>query len=358
MSHKIASILYGNHYYLLDHLAPICEMLNIPLFLTDQQVLEIANTYYPSLIASIKNPRDLTIASIDSEYEALLQCTSFLPNQKQLFKLLCNKDMKLIVCPHGNSDKGYIDPFMQAYTYVDLALLYGNQMIDFFKKKNLTVQKSISMGNIRLSYYKKNKEFLDELTEKNIFSHLQKDIPNIFYAPTWNDEEDLSSFCDLTDHLIDQLPSKYNLLIKPHPKLKDSDVSTYYRVLQNKKNVFVIEDFPLIYPILSKVDLYIGDFSSIGYDFLYFQKPMIFFDKKNRDPKNDPSLFLHKCGSNLSDLSNIYDLVEKMLQNNPFKQIQRTTYEYAFGNNDCLENNDLHIKIHKELFTDVHCRLP
>lgn len=36
-----------------------------------------------------------------------------------------------------------------------------------------------------------------------------------------------------------------------------------------------IEDFPPIYPLLAQMDLYIGDMSSIGYDFLSFKRPMI-----------------------------------------------------------------------------------
>ncbi len=45
------------------------------------------------------------------------------------------------------------------------------------------------------------------------------------------------------------------------------------------KNVVLIEDFPLVYPLLAATDIYLGDVSSIGYDFLMFNRPMFLSNK-------------------------------------------------------------------------------
>src|SRR5438105_1920604 len=74
------------------------------------------------------------------------------------------------------------------------------------------------------------------------------------------------------------------------------DPDHYYKVMPektSKHNLLFITDFPLIYPLLAKTDIYLGDVSSIGYDFLFFQKPMFFFNPFS-SKKSSPQHVMHE----------------------------------------------------------------
>jgi len=48
------------------------------------------------------------------------------------FSNINKKNMKLILCPHGNSDKGHIKKCkMQAYANQDMVFLYADHMMTF-----------------------------------------------------------------------------------------------------------------------------------------------------------------------------------------------------------------------------------
>ena len=58
---------------------------------------------------------------------------------------------------------------------------------------------------------------------------------------------------------------------------------------------WVLIEFPYIYPLLEFCDIYLGDCSSVGYDFLHLNRPMYFLNPHNRD-SNHNSCFLHQYG--------------------------------------------------------------
>ena len=99
--------------------------------------------------------------------------------------------------------------------------------------------------------------------------------------------------------------------------------------------VSFILDFPPIFPLLAISDIYIGDFSSIGYDFLGFNKPMFFLNQPKRDPKTDPGLYLYQCGIEIrpDEYPTIYDIIKKSLPQDSFLfgKIRKEIDEYTFG---------------------------
>jgi CDP-glycerol glycerophosphotransferase (TagB/SpsB family) len=217
----------------------------------------------------------------------------------------------------------------------DMVFLYGDHMKNLLKTLNVfsNLKNHTTVGNYRLSYYKNFKNFYDTLIDTEIFSKLDPNKKTILYAPTWKDSENSSSFFFVLNKLIEKAPSNYNLIIKPHPNLEDKNPVEFYKIFPTQllPNIFWLQDFPLIYPLLNKCDIYLGDFSSIGYDFLYYQKPMFFIDPFDRDPQKDPSLFLHSCGNQIktTDLDNIFTVIEKN-QNSNFQEKQKKLYDLTF----------------------------
>ena len=69
--------------------------------------------------------------------------------------------------------------------------------------------------------------------------------------------------------------------------------------LTELNDTLVLPFYPLIYPLLNRCDLYLGDHSSVGYDVLPFEKPMVFLNPTSRS-LSDKSTLLFQCGQTLS----------------------------------------------------------
>lgn len=74
--------------------------------------------------------------------------------------------------------------------------------------------------------------------------------------------------------------NNYKVIIKMHPfvaeKLRD-DLSSYQKQDIDLTNLIIYESHMDIYPILKHCDLLISDYSSVYFDFLYVNKPIVFF---------------------------------------------------------------------------------
>jgi len=120
-------------------------------------------------------------------------------------------------------------------------------------------------------------------------------------------------------------------MIKLHPFLAEDDPAQVFQITahyENHDSVIFVDDFPVIYPLLNRCSLYLGDYSSIGYDFLSFDKPLYFLNRTNSSP-------LHACGLELPEpwkgklcpfLMETLELNEKN-----YSSQRKKIYRYAFG---------------------------
>ncbi|NDD58597.1 MAG: hypothetical protein EBZ47_04985 [Chlamydiae bacterium] len=299
---RAAGLLYGNDLHYLDHLAPLCSLLEIPLFVTEESIKDLCQDYYQNLEAVYKNYHVIA-DELTRSFDVLFHCSAR-PFFDQIFFLaqkLYNKKMHTIWCPHGNSDKGWSLYFMEALKHEVYALLYGDKMIDFLREKNVlrAIKNYAIIGNYRKLYFDLHKPFYDRVLQKKISSRLQKNTLNILYAPTWNDGENSSSFFDAFPLLAKNLPDDFSLIVKLHPNLRKQNSKEIEKELykyEDHSRILFLEDFPAIYPLLAFTDIYLGDASSIGYDFLFFNKPMFFLNQNLKNPISDPGAFLYRCG--------------------------------------------------------------
>lgn len=332
---KTACVNFSDTFHLLDHIAPLAYILDIPFFLNDENNYKILKKYYPFVKSYLKD--NLSYDFLANNFDSLISCNYWFIEDKLALENIKNKNIKLIFCPHGNSDKGHINPAnIKAFAIQDALLLYGDHMINLLKTLNVfeNLKEYRIIGNYRLGFYKKFKEFYDQIADEKIFSKLNSKNKTILYAPTWRDNENSTSFFKILNKLIKTIPPHFNLIIKPHPNIEKTQPVDFYQNFPKSlpSNVFWLDDFPMIYPLLNKCDIYLGDFSSIGYDFLYFQKPMFFLDPFERDHKTNPSLFLYQCGLQIkkNDWDNIFSYIENN-QMKDFKNKQNEIYEFAFG---------------------------
>jgi len=326
----------GRDSRLLDHIAPISALLDIPLLLTDEANYELAQKYYPKTKTRYVDHAEFTLFDLAKEYDLFLQCTFWNQEMTSFFKGLY-PHLRFAYCPHGNSDKGHQKPMMEEILRQDIVFLYGEHMIERLKKQNLweKIPPHALTGNYRHAFYRSNQAFYDDLAQKEVFSKLNPDNPTILYAPTWNDEESSTSFYAVCKQLLSQLPKHYNLILKIHPLLEDMDPAAYYAALPaetDRDNFLLLKDFPTIFPLLAETDIYLGDTSSIGYDFLYFQKPMFFFNPFAELQQNHPSLFLYQCGLAVTG-EDIFGFIEKNLSyfDSAAQNRQKKIAAFAFG---------------------------
>ncbi|MEA2019414.1 MAG: CDP-glycerol glycerophosphotransferase family protein [Campylobacterota bacterium] len=161
--------------------------------------------------------------------------------------------------------KQLILPYKEYVNNPSLLLALSTQSQNIFSKAFRVDKSSVKItGYPRNDILVKNKEKVDSK------------IQNIIYMPTFRNKSVLEF--DIT--LIDNFLSKKGLMfyIKIHPFDKLSSLAL--TKIDNSKNIFILE-VDDIYEKLSDFDILITDYSSIYFDYLLLNRPIIFapFDK-------------------------------------------------------------------------------
>ncbi len=314
----------------LDHLAPLCSLLDIPLITDVKRIYIACKKYYPMVNIHLQEGIDFSLEYLANNFDTIITSSRFYAKELQLLLQTLGTDMRFIFCPHGNSDKGILNPEMDPFQDQETAFIYGNQMRERIESLSCKPNQLIEIGNYRLHFYLKYKDRYDKIIEEEIISFFKEKRNVVLYAPTWQDMESSSSYFSVIDLLLKQVDDSFNLIVKPHPLLKEKYPSHLIRLTEKYRNhqrVLILEDFPLIYPLLNIVGIYLGDFSSIGYDFLYFQRQMLFCNPRKR---SDKGCFLHQCGITLKeDLSDFSSNIS--LNKNGFFKIQKEIYQNTFS---------------------------
>jgi len=266
---KAAGLIFDSSIHYLDHLAPFCALLKWPLIITEPQIQELAERFYPGL--EIIESSVMNIRQTLQSFSHLVTCAPRPLITASLGPISC----RTIWLPHGNSDKGRISPYFEALREEELALIYGQKMADFLKEKEAQPP-VIRIGQYRYRYYQKWRSFYDALP----IVPFSKKQPTILYAPTWEDSENNCSFWNAFPQIAKQLPDSLNLLVKLHPNTAAEHAPRIERLIGKHESGHLqfLLDFPPILPLLNRIDYYLGDRSSIGYDFLRFNRPLFFLD--------------------------------------------------------------------------------
>lgn len=318
----------------LDHLGVLCILFGIPLAVTDERVYETARRFYPELDVHLCSWNDLSLDSLSEHADILLGCGKFWAETLlPALECVCKKRMRLVFCPHGNSDKGR----NVKHPAQDISLYYGDHMLELLKTTGAasSIGHLVRTGNYRCQFYLDRRPFYDALADELVF--LPKNKKTILYAPTWPNKENPSSVFELSSQIVEQLTPSFTLLVKWHPLLEEFYPGLTYQFLgrfEGRPGVHFISDFPAIYPLLNRVDGYLGDFSSIGYDFLYFDRPLYFL------PPMGSNVFgpLFKCGITLAH-NKFSEILEKTWEENQhgYHAARKDLYKHAFGEQRTIE---------------------
>ena len=265
---KTAALLFGKDTHHVDHLAPFCSLFELPLFFTDETLFHLARNQYENLTAYLE-PSTSVCMSIAKHFDQLittlpkaLVAPLFLVEQTVLQKKLAT-----FWLPHGASDKKNL----AALEEEDHLLVYGEKMKRLLPEK--VQHKTTLIGNFRYRYFLQHAPFYETLLQNTFIFGKE----NYLFAPSWEEKE----IPFWVESLIERKPEHVHLFLKLHPN------TTISEVLQEKyrahKKVTFMDTFTPIYPLLSKMDRLFTDISSIGYDFLTFDRPIHFTTTKQED---------------------------------------------------------------------------
>lgn len=110
------------------------------------------------------------------------------------------------------------------------------------------------------------------------------DRRTLIYCPTWRKGgiSSIELFLDDRD-AIQQLTDRYNLAVKPHPNIFSPSRPYFDQSIVDRLES--IPDIRLIrsgnvMPWFAQADLFIGDISAAGYEWLYFNRPSVFLNPR------------------------------------------------------------------------------
>lgn len=329
-------MIYGDVEHYIDHMAPLCALLNIPLVTNELRIRDIISKFYPAVTVFYWDYLNFPWQLVKN-FDVVFYCSlrGDFKSEFQLQQDILQKEVKTIWCPHGNSDKGRHQYFMEALQEEIAVLLYGRKMFDYIIDKGVSPKNFHFLGNYRYYYYLQCKSFYDGQI-KEILGEKKK--TTILYAPTWHDCENSCSFNEVKSYLLNHVPHDMRLIVKLHPNTFSQYWLETEQLLEEYKNnndIVFLKDFPCIYPLLDYVDVYLGDMSSVGYDFLIFNRPMFFLNKNLRNKNQDLGLYLYSCGEEIlpTRYERIYEIIRTYLEKKRKKHVafQKKTYEYTFG---------------------------
>jgi hypothetical protein len=334
----------------IDHLVPLCQIMGIPLMSTSPWIYELIQLYYPEMPLIYDEGEDHSLNQVLEGYEVLFYVDHYRKHDGsfQFGEHFYQGPARSVCGLHGNSDKKRNLYWIERFTDEDVSLVYGQHMLDFLEEKNVLhrLKNCIVTGNYRREYYHQHKEFFDRQMKHFLFPKNGK--KTLLYAPTWTHpckkwawRADYSNFFEEYPFILDEIPQDFQVLVKLHPLLvhiypdRVEEIKARY---EGREEISFISELPLIYPLLEGVDCYLGDYSSVGYDFLSFNRPLFFLESAGRRPQTDKGVYLHQCGVQISrkDLSQFYSIIRKKLDKDPFSEIRMETDRYAFGERKSL----------------------
>lgn len=338
---KCVALNYASRIHYNDHLAPISVVMGIPILVVDQVDNSVCKQYYPETEIIFMEYHDFNPEYLIQNYDAIFDSDLWdrrvFKEKFHPFELKYGKRIRNVHVPHGFSDKNF---YLKKSAMEDITLIYGQNMLDMLKEEGVLelLNAYVRTGNYRYTYYMRHQAFFTDIIEKEVLSHFDKKRKVILYAPTWMDLEESTTFFDSIGFILDDIPEEYNVIVKPHPRLELDDTAGYYQILGKYKDhprIHFLTEFPLVYPILEITDIYIGDMSSIGYDFLLYNRPMFFLNKRNLNLKTQRQSFLYRCGVDIKkhQFSRLYAIIESHLKDDDEKygKIRADLYDYTFG---------------------------
>ncbi|NJL43476.1 MAG: hypothetical protein HC856_03160 [Pseudanabaena sp. RU_4_16] len=168
----------------------------------------------------------------------------------------------------------------------------------------------------------------------------ENDKKTIIYCPTWR-KENISSieiFLNSPD-AIARLTQDYNLIVKPHPNIFNPDRQFYDQSIVDRlhqlPNIQLIQSGNVM-PWFAQADLFVGDISAAGYEWLYYNKPMVFLNPQPGVLQASTDVasmtYLWQCGEVCDRMQQLKQFVDENLRSDRYQAIRETLLHYSVFN--------------------------
>lgn len=234
-------------------------------------------------------------------------------NSNFLVKYLSSKQKKIQLW-HGI-------PLKRMNKLVDVIYDYHVSTSDFVNETSLSsviqAKKHLDFGYPRNDLLQKEHENLDLLFVDLKVYNLAKDNKVVVYMPTHREstpsfENNRPESLPLNLEKLNDFIKKQNVffILKLHPFVS--------KLYENKdfSNIIFYESQSDIYPILKYTDILITDYSSVYFDFLFLDKPIVFFDYDYEEYSSNMNGFVYEYEKNApGEKVKTQDELEKCIEN-------------------------------------------
>lgn len=305
------------HPHHVEHLAPWCEIMGMPMLVDARPETLAAARCYPGLAFAstpglVATP-DLRAFAREARARApRVVFVSELFERWHLRELFGGaRPARVVYVPHGFSEKR--QDWARETAYQDVAVLYGehayDQLLDFGVAAAL--ERPFFSGDVRRAYHRRHAAHFRAST--GALAALPRAERTLLYAPTWTDAIRSSSFFDAFAAFVEGMPASWCLIAKLHPRLeRHADVIDTLALRARGRDVHLVRGSPLTHPWLDLADAYVGDMSALAYDFLASGRPMFFTNATAGTAADAKDSRLFGCGTVIpperyGDLARIVD---------------------------------------------------
>jgi len=288
----------------IEHLAPWCEALGIPLLLPEVPDLVPAAVAYPGVrvdrVAGWAMPEAIGRlgAAVRQRAPRVLLYSDLFGRSALRALFGGQRDApRVVYVPHGFSEKR--QDWARATAFQDVAVLYGQHAFDQLVALGVAgyLHHFILSGNLRRAYHERHAAWFRARLEPLGLTGPPADR-TLVYAPTWQDAIGSSSFFRAFAAFVTALPAGWRLVVKLHPHLEHfASTLDELATLTRGRDVHLVRASPLTYPFLDLADAYVGDMSSLAYDYLASGRPMFFTNATAGTPTDAAPSRLFACGT-------------------------------------------------------------
>jgi hypothetical protein len=292
------------HPHHVEHLAPWCALLDMPLLLADVPSLDAIAGDYPG-VRFERMPGVVIPERVDGLAQTIAIRAPRVVFYSELFARRLLRPMfgnrpdpiRVVYVPHGYSEKR--QDWARTTAFQDVAVLYGeaayDQLVAFGVAGDLN--RYVLSGNLRREWHARHASFF-----RARLAALGLDGPpparTLLYAPTWQDAIGSSSFFAAFQAFVDGLPAGWRLLVKLHPHLERASAAVDALAARARgRDVRLLRGQALCYPFLDIADAYVGDMSSLAYDYLAYGRPMFFTNPTAGTAGDAAGSRLYGCGT-------------------------------------------------------------
>lgn len=303
MTARTAGCAVAWHAHHLEHLAPVAALMGVPVLMSDAPGHFAAARSYPGLevrwIAGGIGPGaiDAGLAAAKALAPRVVYLSDLYPRERLARGLGGEHAPRVVYVPHGFSEKR--QAWAAGTADQDVALLPGPLAVEQLHAMGVgeRLPPIVYSGALRRRAYVGHRAFFDaRAAERGLVAWTSG--PTVLYAPTWSDAIGSSSFLAAFSGMAAGLPDGWRLVLKLHPHAEaQAPLVDRLVALAARPGIVVLRNESLVFPWLERADAYVGDMSSLAYDYLAYDRPMVFLNRAAGSAADASGSRLFACGA-------------------------------------------------------------